>query len=141
MSYLANIRRRQRSWGRHALGLFVAAWLNLALQPCAMAYSMTDEQPPMPMHEHSGMHGDMDRQMPCVDGLSDCSIVDDVSHDGRSGEIKLKDAPGDMPAAIAPQDVALRYQPSADARDYPRYASVHAGAPPPLHVLYCVYLK
>ena len=141
LSHLASIRRRQATWGKRALGLFVAVWLNLALQPCAMAYSMDVEQPPMQMHEHGGMHGDMDEQMPCADGLADCSIVDDVNHDGRNGQTKLKDAPGDTPTAIAPQEASLAIHVPTDTLLRPRYASVPAGAPPPLHVLYCVYLK
>lgn len=141
MSYLASIRRQQRAWGKNALGLFVAVWLNLALQPCAMADSMDVEQPPMQMHEHGGMHGDMDEQMPCADGLTDCSIVDDVSHDGRNGQLQLKDTAGDMPVAIVVQETSLPFPAPTDARLHPRYACGHAGASPPLNVLYCVYLK
>jgi len=141
LSQLANIRKQQRSWGRGALGLFVAVWLNLALQPCAMAYSMDVEQPPMQMHEHGGMHGDMVEPMPCADGLTDCSIVDDVNHDARDGQLKLKDTAGDMPAAIALQEISLPFRAPTDTLLRPRYTSGHAGASPPLHVLYCVYLK
>ncbi|MDH3266708.1 MAG: hypothetical protein OEM25_07065, partial [Gammaproteobacteria bacterium] len=93
------------------------------------------------MHGHGGMHGDMDEQMPCADGLADCSIVDDVNHDGRGGALKLKDAPGDTPVAVAPAEIALAFPPAAKALLRPRLAPLQMGAPRPLHVLYCVYLK
>jgi len=126
--------------------LFVAVWLNLALQPCAMALEADNDHdcphcPPAQVHEHGGMHGNMDHEMPCADGLSDCAIVEDLNHDGRSGQFKLKDAPVDMLLAIAPQELALPFQQPANAKLHPRHTSVHAGAPPPLHVLNCVYLK
>lgn len=138
MNYLASIRNHQQPWGRRALGLFVAVWLNLALQPCAMAYAM---DPPAQMPGHSSMHASMDHEMPCADGMTDCAIVDDINHDGRSGEFKLKDAPGDLVIAIAPHELSLPYGQVVSERPPPRYASVQAGAPPPLNILYCVYLK
>lgn len=145
MSQLFSIRQRQSLWGRRALGLFVAVWLNLALQPCAMAFEADDDHdcphcPPVQIHEHGGMHGSMDNNMPCADGPSDCAIVEDLNHDGRGGQLKLKDAPVDMPVAIAPHELAELFRPVVIERPPPRYASVHAGAHPPLHILYCVYL-
>ncbi|MDH3612433.1 MAG: hypothetical protein OEU90_01855 [Gammaproteobacteria bacterium] len=145
MSQLASIRQRQQTWGRRALGLFVAVWLNLALQPCAMAYTAGDDHdcphcPPAETHEHGGMHGNMDHKVPCADGLSDCAVAEDVNHDGRNGQSKLKDAPTDTTFAIASDELAAPYHHPVDATSLPRYASVHAGAPPPLHVLNCVYL-
>ena len=145
MSQLFSIRQCQQSRGRRALGLFVAVWLNLALQPCAMALEADDDHdcphcPPAQVHEHGDMHGNMDNKMPCADGLSDCAIVEDLNHDGRSGQFQLKDAPVDIPVAIAPHELAEPFRQVATERPPPRYASVHAGAPPPLHVLYCVYL-
>jgi len=141
LSYLANIRRQQQSWGRRALALFVAVWLNLALQPCAMAFAMDAEQQPMQMHEHGGAHGNMDMQMPCADGVADCSIDDDLNHDGRGVQIKLKDLSNDIPSVIAVYSSEIRIRHPSDATTQPRYASVHSGAPPPLYVLHCIYLK
>jgi len=138
LSYLASIRNRQQPWGRRALGLFAAVWLNLALQPCAMAYALDS---PAQMPGHSGMHASMDHEMPCADVMTDCAIVDDINHDGRSAEFKLKDAPVDVVIAIAPHELSRSFGQVASDRSPPRYASVHAGAPPPLNILYCVYLK
>ena len=141
MHGIASIRKQQQTWGRRALGLFVAVWLNLALQPCAMANAMEAEQQPMQMHEHGGAHGNMDMQMPCADGVADCSIDDDLNHDGRGGQIKLENLSNDIPLLVADYSSELRLQRSGDATTQPRYASVHSGAPPPLYVLHCIYLK
>jgi hypothetical protein len=146
LSQLARIRHKQQNFGRRALGLFVAVWLNLALQPCAMAYDVEADAdcpdcPPAGMQHHDGMHSDMGRDMPCADADTDCMLDADWNHDGRSGQSKLKDAQPDVPIAIAAHERALPFSRRANTTLYPRYASVYAGAPPPLHVLHCVYLK
>jgi len=146
LSHLANSRQEQQSRGRRALGLFAAVWLNLALQPCAMAFAAEDHNdclhcPPVQSLEHDGVHGDMGHDIPCADGLSDCALVDALSHDGRSGKIKLNDTPVDTLLAIAPHELAVPFRQPANTTLHPRYTSVHAGAAPPLHVLHCVYLK
>jgi hypothetical protein len=138
---IASIRKQQQTWGRRALGLFVAVWLNLALQPCAMANAMESEQQPMQMHEHGGALGNMDMQMPCADGVADCSIDDDLNHDGRSGQIELKDSSNDLPLAVADCSLQLKLNRSADAPLLARYGLLHSGAPPPFYVLHCAYLK
>ena len=95
MSLVAKIRQRQQTWARRALGLFVAVWLNLALQPCAMALeSMQDNDcpncPPAQAHEHDGMHAGMGHEMPCASAAADCSFSEDLNYDGRSDQPKLK---------------------------------------------------
>ena len=142
---MVSIRNRQKSWGRGALGLFAAVWLNLAIQPCAMAYQLEQDHdcpccPPVEMQGHHDMHGAMGDDMPCAEDLSACSIVDELNNDGRSGKLKLKDAPSDVPAIIIAPELVTHFRQPADTRLPPRYASVHSGAPPPLHILYCVYL-
>ena len=146
MSHLARIRQQQQSWGRRALGLFVAVWMKLALQPCAMAFELAADPdclhcPPEQMQEHGGMHGGMDHEMPCADGMSDCAIIEDLNVDARGDQTKLKDAPGDAAIAILPHEFVAPFPPPADATLLPRFASARSGAPPPLHVLHCVYLK
>jgi hypothetical protein len=143
---LASIRQQHKTWGRRALGLFAAVWLNLALQPCAMAFEVHEDSdcpncPPMQMQEHAGMHGDMDHEIPCADSLDDCFVDEDLNHDGRGGQIKLKDLSNDIPLVIADFESLIQFQHPDDTVSPPRYASLHSGAPPPLHVLYCVYLK
>jgi len=150
LSLVANIRQRQQTWARRALGLFVAVWLNLALQPCAMALeSMQDNDcphcPPTQSHAHDGMHDgmheSMGHEMPCASAAADCSFSEDLNHDVRSDQLKLKDAHIDSPIAISSIELALPYGNPVDFRPRPRYASFHTGAPPPLNVLHCVYLK
>ena len=146
LSHLARIRQQQQSWGRRALGLFAAVWLNLALQPCAMAFEVGDDHdcphcPPAQTLEHGGVHGGMDHELPCADGLSDCAVADDLNLDGRSGPSKLKDAPSDAAVAIAPHELELLFRQPAGATRRSCHASMHAGAPPPLYILHCVYLK
>ena len=150
MSLLANIRQRQQTWARRALGLFVAVWLNLALQPCAMALeSMQDNDcphcPPAQTHAHDGMHDrmheSMGHEMPCASATADCSFSEDLNHDARGDQLKLKDAHIDSPTAISCREFALPYGNPVDFLPRPRYASVHTGASPPLNVLHCVYLK
>ena len=146
MSHLASIRQQQQSWGRRALGLFVAVWLNLALQPCAMAYQVDDDHdclkcPPMQTQERAGMHGDMDHEMPCADSLDDCFVDEDLNHDGRGGQIKLKDLSNDIPLLVAECGSLLRFQHPSNATPQARYALLHPGSPPPLYVLHCIYLK
>jgi hypothetical protein len=145
LSYLASIRKQHRSWGRSALGLFAAVWLNLALQPCAMAYEVENDHecphcPPAEMQGHHDMHDGMDAGMPCADGLSDCSLDPDFSHDGRGGQTQLKDVKSDGPAIAVPMDLVAPFDTVARERSPPRFETVHSGSPPPLHVLYCVYL-
>ena len=150
MSLLANIRQRQQTWARRALGLFVAVWLNLALQPCAMALESIQDNdcphcPPAQTHAHDGMHDGMSEsmghEMPCASAAADCSFSEDLNHDARGDQLKLKDAHVDSPIAIASREFALPYGNPVDFLPRPRYASVHTGAPPPLNVLHCVYLK
>ena len=145
MSYPASISSERRTRGRRALGLFAAVWLNLALAPCAMAYESQDDHdcphcPPAEEHGHHDMHAGMQAEMPCADGMSDCSLDGDFSHDVRNGKAKLKDTQHELPAFVAadeppPQPVVRHHQ-----RAPPWFATAHAGASPPLHVLYCVYL-
>jgi len=146
LSHLASSRQQQQSQGFRALGLFAAVCLNLALQPCAMALQSDSDPgclhcPPAQTVEHGDMHGSMDHDVPCADGLSDCAIVEDLNHDGRGGQFKLKDAPTDLVIAIAPNEFTAPYHHPADATLHLRYALAIAGTTPPLHVLNCVYLK
>lgn len=146
LSHLARISCKQQSWGKRALGVLAAVCLNLAMQPCAMASQADDEHdcphcPPAQTHDgHGDRHGGMEHEMPCADGAADCTVDKEWSHDGRGAQFKLKDAPTDLPIAIAPHETGSRFRHPGDAILPPRYASVHTGKPPPLHVLYCVYL-
>ena len=146
MSYLAGISKQRRTWGRSALGLFAVVWLNLALQPCAMAFEAEDDPncphcPPTEMRGHHDMHAGMDAETPCADGMSDCGLDGDFSHDARGGQTQLKDVKSDGPAIAVPMDLVAPFHTVARESSPPRIATAHLGTSTPLHVLYCVYLK
>jgi hypothetical protein len=150
LNYLASIRQQQQSWGRRALGLFAIVWLNLVLQPCAMALqsdididvdclhcppALSEDISSHSTHEadHSGLGTSL-----CEANASQCAPADDFNYDGRA--VKIKDAPSNLPVGIAPPiaDIPLENNSSAllDIGDY----SYPPGGPPHLNVLYCVYL-
>jgi len=146
LSYLVGISKQRRTWGRSALGLFAAVWLNLALQPCAMAYEVENDHecphcPPAEMQGHHDMHAGMDAEIPCADGMSDCGLDGDFSHDARGGQSKFKPGHGDTPVAIVAAEIPTTVQSLARQRSPPRITTAHLVASTPLYVLNCVYLK
>ncbi len=79
-------------------------WLNLALQPCAMALEADHDCPHCPpAHEHEMMahhgHGEAKAESPCASMQAQCGELDDVSFDGRTGQLKVKDT-AEIPVAI-----------------------------------------
>ena len=150
MSHFVSNRQRQ-SRGRRALGLFVALWLNLALQPCAMAYEADEHDcahcPPAETHAHgdrhqgmAGEHHEMDHEASCADGMADCMIDAEWSHDPRGTKSKPGDTPTDSYGALVATDVETHGDSHASANPEHRHSRTRAGAPLPLHVLFCVYL-
>ena len=144
MRFAGSTAASRLSRGRSALGLFAAVWLNLALQPCAMAFE-TPQGPVCPhcppaheqampahhSHDTAGMH--------CMSLHAGCSDLGGVSVDHRGDLPKIKQ-PGELPALIMgdypePRIEAVRYLPQpVNPRDGPATA-------PPRNVLFCVYLK
>ncbi len=151
MSLIATLRHNQSVRTRRVVGLFVLAWLVIAIQPCVMALGgESDHDCPHcpPAHEmhagdhgHSGHHGTPTPvSSPCSDGTSDCDGSELFKHDGRVGDIKPKDPPPDTPAVLLPR--ASVAQPAARAVSV-RAATgpIPAGVPPPLNLLYCTFLN
>lgn len=68
-----------------------------------------------------------------------CGELDDVSFDGRSGQLKVKDTV-ELPLLIV-HDPAAPAVIMDDRCNLPTGPPRHAGLSPPLHVLHCVYLK
>ena len=136
MSGLATIRRRKSIWGRHVLGTFAIAWLSVAMQPCAMAMDVetTDPCPHCPPVEILD-------EAPCDVKISpDCAADGQIVTEARSGQLKLKDKPSDLPPAVAPvlyESEKLAHV--AQAFFDPLVRLNPSG--PPLNILYCVYLK
>jgi hypothetical protein len=67
-------------------------------------------------------------------------VGDDISIDSRTSTIKVKDAPADTPLAVAPAVAIL--EPAEYSASLLQFCirSYLPGEPPPLNVLYCVYL-
>lgn len=149
MSSVAILKKRQIPWARRALGMFVVVWLNLALQPCAMAMGGDDDHdcphcPPSHTQRHEGheMSSDTmpDHDMPCATGAADCTAFGAVNVDARSGDLKLRDAPIDQLDVIVPFAVSIADAgPSRTAVIEPPWPHP-PDSTPPLTVLYCVYL-
>jgi hypothetical protein len=98
---------------------------------------------------HSEQHGghnlappDMaDHEMPCASAIADCSILDELNYDGRNVQLKVKDAPEDLPVAILTV-AKLAFDIRPRRRSFLRPIQSHLPGPPQaLNKLYCVYLK
>lgn len=140
---------------RSILGVFVVAWLNLVMQPCAMALGDMQERdcpgcPPAHQDERSGhaMQGgdkaveeSASGEMPCATAATDCNLLYQLNYDGRTVKIDLNDAPNDSPIAIAPPPT---FESALKPIEYRGWHSTRSPPPPasvPLNVFYCVYLK
>ncbi|MDH3619287.1 MAG: hypothetical protein OER91_00225 [Gammaproteobacteria bacterium] len=111
---------------RRVSALLLAVSLNLAILPCAMAFEDIE-----PAHDCCPSEIQLE--------ASDCCALDDVSVDSRGGAAKLSDSPDfvALPAVSRPQalDPAFaRHLTVVDPPDPP-------GNTPPLHKLFCVYLR
>ena len=151
MNALVTIQQRQTPWARRAVGLFVVAWLNLALLPCAMALGDMQEHgcphgPPAVSGEIPLLGADESNGMPaenasCCDvGASECAVLGDYKYDGRTVRFQVKNAPGDLPIGIVPAAVAIPTVGSVPVSPVFGDASLKPDHRPPLNVLYCVYL-
>lgn len=147
MSHPAGATNERRTRALGGLGLFVAVWLNLAIAPCTMAYDAGGDGdcphcPPAEAHGGHQMHGHTDgtaaAEMPCAEGLSDCMVDDDANHDGRGGQPKIKDVSSLL--FLAPAEFSRGLRPDSGAVLPSRYSMIRPGAPPPIHLLNCVFL-
>ena len=142
MSIAATIEKRSQPRNRRVLGLIAAVWLNLAVQPCAMALEQEHDCPHCPpaheheMEMHHGSH-EPQAESPCASMQVQCGEVDEFSVDGRS-KLKAKDLVD--PTAI----LSHEYTELADRTPWKIQGSTDppncAFGSPPLHVLHCVYL-
>ena len=147
MSPLPVSRRKRISRARRALGVFAVVWLNLVLQPCAIAFEDSEECPRCPaemdgsgMSHHGDSHDSGNSAAPCATSGSDCTFVDDYSHD-RGGYAKLKDAPNNASVAVVDTNLVPSNVSRTMSQGVKRHTFAAPGAAPPLNILYCVYLK
>ena len=155
LSSVSNNRRARPNRMRSILGVFVVAWLNLVLQPCAMALgNMAENDCPRcpPSHEDQrsehAMHGShmaadeaATSNMPCSNAATDCSLLDELNYDGRTVKLELNDPHSDSPIAIGPP---LAFESNLKPVEYIGWHSTRSPPPPAsvrLNVYYCVYLK
>ena len=78
------------------LAVVAVLWVNLAVQPCAMAFDADFDCPHCPPAVDDGMamhhgHGEEDAKSGCATQPSDCGELDDFGFDSRGTQNKLKD--------------------------------------------------
>ena len=139
-------RQKRRHFGaRDILVVVLVAWLNLALQPCAMAFQ-ADQVPDCPncppgqlqQHDSHDMAAD---GMPCASSAIDCDVLSDLNNNERADQVKLKDLQKDFPASIVPASPVVRVEQTRASTANFLQMSRPPGGSQPLHKLYCVYLK
>jgi len=140
---MVTTRRKQATVTSRLLGVAVVLWLNLAVQPCAMAFASDHDCPHCPppqedlMAAQHGHHGD-EANAGCDSLEADCGDVSDFSVDGRQSQNKLKDK-ADLVLAVPACLPAASLDPigfSTTAADPPRPAVSSRR----LHILHCVFL-
>ena len=139
----ATARRKPAALKRNLLGLLSVLWLNMAVLPCAMAFSTDDHDCPhcppadeQPMAGHVG-HGDV-AGPDCASIGSSCADGGAASVDTRGNPLKVRDAGDDevfvgFALATVPARTTTVITACADPPDPP-------GTSVPRHVLFCVYL-
>jgi len=135
MNALVTVQQRQVPWARRALGIFVVAWLNLALLPCAMALGEVQECA-CPLSQAAAL---ADASC-CDEQAARCELPGDYNYDGRTFQGKVKDAPLEMPPAITPTTLIVPVAASASASPGIVASQCQVGSQPRLNLLYCIYL-
>ena len=125
------------------LAVVVALWLNLAVQPCAMAFSDDHDCPHCPPEQDMQMAGHHGHQADkaetdCDSSQPDCGDIDDFSLDGRNtlGKLKAKPLPVAIVAPVSPTAALSPIGFSTTAADPPDPVA----STTPLHLIYCVFL-
>ena len=128
--------RTIRSWQRRCiprtLALLVVVWLNVAFQPCAMAYGAADNCPHCP----AGMHDSGMASMPM-----DCGLLDPVDNpDLLKPSVKIPDGSGDVQFAVSASWL-VPFESSRLESSRPPVPPILSLHGPPPNVLFCVYLN
>lgn len=134
MKGLSAIRRQGITRGRHVLGIFLAAWMAVILQPCAVAGDVEHDCPHCPPEMvHEGHHEEAVSD-------TDCAIGGQIGYETRNPQPKLDDVSSHVVAFLRQvlDDIDLTLG------SHHRFSSTKSHAfpsGPPLNVLNCVYLK
>ncbi len=128
-------------------------WLNLVLQPCAMAFSPSANEMPdcpncPPAHEHSQHVQDVSptdisssKGLPCAADMSDCEVSGEANYDRRTDQLNLADYSNDFaPLLVATVLPAHEPQYAVTTKQLPS-KEPPPGKPIPLNMLHCVYLN
>ena len=138
MNTLQAIRLWQQRSVRRTCAVFVAVWINLAFQACAMGAMPDDDCPHCP----PGMHDSempMESMVPMVP--MDCIVIDSIDEPSLVGPASKSDSGvKGLELAVHGSSSAVPALLTHDITPH-RYKSVHYVHGPPLNVLYCVYLK
>lgn len=143
MTRLSTLRNSQSP--ARGLAVFVVAWLNLVIAPCAMAAAGQHDCAHCPpedgpaMSAHHG-HAAEEAKNPCATLQADCCEVAAATADNRGADNSTARKVQPDNDVLAPAYAQLQAAPRAaacvasDPPDPPAYAA------PPRHVLNCVYL-
>jgi len=138
-------KRHDKGPAKHGvLAVFVALWISIGLQPCAMAAVDDVDCPRCPAEQMQPMVAGSDHcnppgELSFSNAPSDCYEVEESAVGDRFGKIDLEDA-GKFSAAIDVSEPLFSSRFDA--------SSINAAGPPgqpprarpiPLHILYCVY--
>lgn len=128
---------------RRAFGLFGALWLAVST-PCAMAFGGGHDCPHCPTEVrdagegHHGHHGDAPAERGCDSLQSACGDLDEVSLDGRGSQAKGKNP---LESAAAPVPTIVGHSIVRATDRYPTTdPPIREYSPPPLNLLFCVFL-
>ena len=145
MNHSATARSGSAALTRGVWSLLAVLLLNMAVLPCAMALESDDHDcshcPPADQQQMAG-HDDhiaARAELPCATTVSQCGDVDEAGVDTRSGKLKVKDSV-DVEFFALPAIAELPTWHSGQVATAAVPPDIHGGSPP-LHVLYCVYLK
>lgn len=128
---------------RRVLGVVVALWVCLGIQPCAVAAVSDTGCPHRPTEQEHGMaaahdHGAAKAEAPCLTMQADCCDAGQATIDSRLANHELKNA-GDISVAISTSEPVfpVRLESCSESVVDP---PDRAGTSIPFRVLYCVYL-
>lgn len=134
MKGLSAIRRQGVTRGRHVLGIFLAAWLAIILQPCAVAGEFEHECPHCPPEMmHEGHQGELLNS-------TDCVIGGQIGFEARGLQPKSDDVSPQVPVFLAQTLNEIDLSPGSNLQ-FSNTRSHILSSGPPLNVLNCVYLK
>ena len=140
-------KNRKVSRTRKALGLMLAVWVSLAVQPCAMAAASTEECPhcpvlvettPEPERNHCGsIVTSSEETVSCASAQAECCDVEEGIVSLRIESSDLDEGNNVLPTSVpVPHLYHGPCEESGNATGPPEAS----GGSVPLHVLKCVYL-